>query len=312
MTGCRPEDRPISLYIQKGVINLNKPSGPTSHEVTAWIKRILDLKKVGHGGTLDPRATGVLPIMLEDATKISHILLSSEKEYVGLMRLHEIVSEAKLLKVFLEFEGPIYQMPPLKSAVKRRRRKRMIYKMDLLELDGKDLLFKVRCESGTYIRVLCHEIGKSLGVGANMYELRRTFSNPFGEDEGVTMHDLIDSYVLWREDGEEKYLRRNILPMEDALKHLPKIYIKDSAVDAICYGAYLAAPGILKIEKDISVGDTVALFTRKEEVVALAMAKMPLKRGGSYKKGIVADTNRVLMPPNTYMKCWKRAGVAEW
>jgi tRNA pseudouridine synthase B (EC 4.2.1.70) len=171
-------------------------------------------------------------------------------------------------------------MPPLKSAVKRRRRKRMIYKMDLLELDGKDLLFKVRCESGTYIRVLCHEIGKSLGVGANMYELRRTFSNPFGEDEGVTMHDLIDSYVLWREDGEEKYLRRNILPMEDALKHLPKIYIKDSAVDAICYGAYLAAPGILKIEQDISVGDTVALFTRKEEVVALAMAKMPLKRGG--------------------------------
>jgi tRNA pseudouridine synthase B (EC 4.2.1.70) len=100
MTGCRPEDRPIRLYIQKGVINLNKPSGPTSHEVTAWIKRILGLKKVGHGGTLDPRATGVLPIMLEDATKISHILLSSEKEYVGLMRLHEIVSEAKLLNVF--------------------------------------------------------------------------------------------------------------------------------------------------------------------------------------------------------------------
>lgn len=313
MVGIRPEERPIEEYIRKGIINLDKPPGPTSHEVSAWIRKIFNLDKVGHGGTLDPRATGVLPILLEDATKITPFLLSSDKEYVCLMKLHKKVSEKRLLKAFSKFEGVIYQKPPLKSAVKRVTRKRKVYKLRLLELEDKDVLFKVKCESGTYIRVLCHDIGQFLGVGASMYELRRVLSEPFVESDCVTMHDLVDSYFLWKECGEEKYLREKILPIENALKHIPKIYIKDSTVDAICHGADLAAPGVANngIADDVSIGGRVALYTQKGEVVALAIAKRDLKKGVFYKKGIVADTERVIMQPNTYPKYWKNAGVAE-
>ncbi|BDC35402.1 MAG: RNA-guided pseudouridylation complex pseudouridine synthase subunit Cbf5 [Candidatus Methanoliparum thermophilum] len=304
----------IEEYLKRGVINLDKPPGPTSHEVSAWIRKIFNLNKVGHGGTLDPQATGVLPILLEDATKITPFLLSSNKEYVCLMKLHKKVSQKKLLKAFSRFEGIIYQKPPLKSAVKRITRKRRIYKLVLLEIEDKDVLFKVKCESGVYIRVLCHDIGKFLNVGASMYELRRTLSEPFVESDSVTMHDLVDSYFLWKECDEEKYLREKILPIEDALKHIPKIYIKDSTVDAICHGADLAAPGIVDdgITNDISAGDLIVLYTKKEEAVALAISKRDIKRDVSYTKGIIADTKRVIMQPDTYPKCWKKAGVAEW
>lgn len=313
MVGVKPEERPIEEYIKRGVINLDKPPGPTSHEVSSWIRKIFNLNKVGHGGTLDPRATGVLPVLLEDATKITPFLLSADKEYVCLMKLHKKVSQKRLLKAFSRFEGVIYQRPPRKSAVKRITRKRKIYKLSLLEIKDKDVLFKVKCESGTYIRLLCHDIGQFLNTGANMYELRRVLSEPFVENDSVTMHDLVDSYFLWKECGEEKYLREKILPMESALKHIPKIYIKDSTVDAICHGADLAAAGIADdgIVSDIGIESLVALYTKKDEIVALAVSKRDLKRAASYTKGIIADTKRVIMQPNTYPKCWKKAGVAE-
>jgi H/ACA ribonucleoprotein complex subunit 4 len=141
--GHKPTERPAEEYIRYGVINLDKTAGPTSHEVAAWIKKIMHLTRIGHGGTLDPKVTGVLPITLEDSTKIVQALLCSGKEYVCVMKLHGNVNEEPVRKVLEEFEDVIYQRPPLRSSVKRQLRTRRIYNIDFIELDGRNVLFKV-------------------------------------------------------------------------------------------------------------------------------------------------------------------------
>ncbi|MCK5560615.1 MAG: RNA-guided pseudouridylation complex pseudouridine synthase subunit Cbf5, partial [Thermoplasmata archaeon] len=201
--GKPPEDRTLVELLNDGVINLNKPSGPTSHQVTAWARQVLELKKVGHGGTLDPKVTGVLPLALENCTKAMNLLLESNKEYVGVMRLHRDVDEVKVRGVFQEFTGEIYQIPPVRSAVKRRLRTRIIYEFEIFEIEDHDILFRVACNAGTYIRTLINDIGTVLGVGAHMRELRRIRSGFFNENEAVTLQDIKDAYVDWKEDDDE-------------------------------------------------------------------------------------------------------------
>lgn len=269
--GCEPHNRPIEEYVSKGVINLDKPSGPTSHEIDSWVRRILSCEKTGHGGTLDPKVTGILPIGVDSATRVIQLLLEASKEYVCLMTLHKDVDEERIMSTFKEFHGKIYQTPPVKSAVKRELRVRSIYYSDILEIEGRDVLFKIGCEAGTYVRTYCHDIGEALGTGAHMAELRRTQVGSFTEkDNLVTLQDLTDAYYYWNEEGDESYLKKCILPMETAIEHLPKVYIKDSAVDAICHGANLAAGGIALLSENIKKHDNVAILTLKGELVASA------------------------------------------
>lgn len=304
--GMRPDGRSIQEYIRKGVINLDKPAGPTSHEVTSWVKKILEIEKAGHSGTLDPNVTGLLPVMLGHATKAVDALLNAGKEYVCLMKLHTQVPEKELKKVFREFTGEIYQKPSIISAVKRETRVRNIYYLELLEVEDKNVLFRVGCEAGTYIRKLCHDMGMAMGTGAHMQELRRTKSGPFREDETmITLHDLKDAYVEWKENGSEASLRKVILPMERALSHLPRLVIRDNAVDALCHGAGLAAPGVLTVESDIEKGDLVAVFSQKGEAVSFGVAQMKTLDILKAATGIVVTTERVFMEPGTYPKGWK-------
>ena len=266
--GCKPEERPIEEYIAKGVINLDKPSGPTSHEVDSWLKRILKLDKTGHGGTLDPKVTGVLPVGLADATRAIQLLLTAPKEYVCLLTFHADVDESEIRRVFEEFTGKIFQLPPVKSAVKRELRTRNIYYSTIYEIKGRDVLFRIGCEAGTYVRTYCHNIGEALGVGAHMAELRRTQVGSFREKNNlVTLQDVTDAYHFYIEDGDESYLREAIMPMERAADYLPKVIIKDSAVDAICHGADLASGGVAYLSDDIKKGDIVAIETLKGELV---------------------------------------------
>ncbi|WP_457554864.1 RNA-guided pseudouridylation complex pseudouridine synthase subunit Cbf5 [Candidatus Pyrohabitans sp.] len=309
--GKRPEERTIEEHITYGFVNLDKPRGPTSHEVVAWVKRILKVKKAGHGGTLDPKVSGVLPIGLEKSTRVLQVLLPAGKEYVCVMRLHGDVPESRIREVFTEFTGTIVQRPPVKSAVRRLLRTRKIYYLELLEQDARDVLFRVGCEAGTYIRKLCHDMGEVLGVGAHMLELRRTKSGSFTEETLVTLHDLCDAYHFWREDGDESFLRRVILPVEFAVKHLPRVVVRDSAVDALCHGADLAVPGIVKVDSELSEGDPVAMFTLKGELIALGRAKLDTKAILTENSGIAVKTTRVLMPPGTYPRAWKKAQKEE-
>lgn len=302
--GCSPDKRPLQQHIKFGVVNLDKPPGPTSHEVVAWIKRILVLDKAGHGGTLDPKVTGVLPVALEDSTKVVQALLESGKEYICVMRTHQEEDESRVVNTLRLFEGNIYQRPPVRASVKRRLRTRTIYRIDYLEGDGRNWLFRVACESGTYIRKLCYDVGEVLGGGAHMHELRRTRSGPFTEGCIVTMYDITDAAETLKETGDETPIRRIVRPMETALGLLPKIWIRNSAVDAICTGAALAVPGILRFEDGVGKGSMVAVFTQKDEGVALMRVEMIWEEILKAEHGIAASPVRVLMPRGTYPKMW--------
>jgi H/ACA ribonucleoprotein complex subunit 4 len=303
--GCPPNKRSVEEHIKKGFVCIDKPRGPSSHEVVVWVRNILNVKKTGHAGTLDPRVTGVLPVFIETATKLVKFLQESGKEYVCVMRLHGDVKEEEIRKVFRMFIGKIYQKPPLKSAVKKQLRIREIYSMQILEIEGRDILFKVSTESGTYIRKLCKDMGEVLGVGAHMQELRRTRTGEFVESESYTLQDLLDAYIFWKEEGEERYIREIIKPMEAAVSSIPKIVIKDTAVDAICHGANLSIKGVAMVEKNVKKDSTVAIFTAKGELVALGKALFSAEEMLELKKGIVVDVERVLMERGVYPSVWK-------
>ncbi len=304
--GCEPARRTLAEHLRLGVINLDKPPGPTSHELVAWVKRVLEVPKAGHGGTLDPRVSGILPVALQSATRALQTLLPAGKEYVCLMHLHGDVPDHRLEQVLSEFEGEIYQIPPVRAAVRRNLRKRRIYYLELLEREERNVLMRVGCQAGTYMRKLCHDMGKVLGCGAHMTELRRTRAGPFREDETlVRLHDLADAYAFWKEDGIEDHLRAAVQPVEAVAAHLPKIVVRDGAVDAVCHGASLAAPGVLTVETGISLGSLVALMTLKGELVALASGAMTSREIQEAEHGIVARPDRVVMEPGTYQREWK-------
>jgi H/ACA ribonucleoprotein complex subunit 4 len=222
------------------------------------------------------------------------------------MRLHSQVPQNKVEKILEEFQGPIYQRPPVRSSVKRRLRTRTIYYNNFLEMDERNVLFKVGCEAGTYIRKLCYDIGEALGCGAHMQELRRTRVGPFIEDESlVTLHDISYLFNQWQETKDEALLRKFVYPMEKALQLMSKIYVRDSAVDALCHGAHLTAPGVLSLDSGIKIDDTVAVFTQKGEAVTMAKAVVSSEKMLKMDHGFVAKTQRVLMPRGMYPKMWR-------
>jgi H/ACA ribonucleoprotein complex subunit 4 len=303
--GKYPYRQSISKLLESSVIIVDKPAGPTSHQVASWVKEMLKVKKAGHGGTLDPNVTGVLPVALESATRAIGFLHAANKEYVGVMKLHGDAEKKKIKEITNTFIGKIWQMPPKEAAVKRVRRQRTIHYLHILEIDNRDILFKVGCEGGTYIRVLCKDIGKKLGTGAHMHELRRTKSGPFTESEAVILHDILDSFVFWKEEGDEN-IRNFLHPMEKLTEHFNTILIKDSAVDAICHGANITAPGVSQVQQGIKKDDLVQIKTLKGEIVAIAKALYTTPQIIEKNKGEIADTKRVLMNRGTYPPMWKR------
>ncbi len=300
--GANPDERPMSQLLDFGVINLNKPKGPTSHMVSAYIQRILGAEKAGHGGSLDPGVTGVLPTAINKATRIVQTLLSAGKEYVCIMHLHKPVEESRLRKVLREFTGTITQLPPVKSAVLRKERERKVYYLDILEIDRQDVLFRMGCQAGTYVRKLCHDVGQKLQVGAHMAELIRTKAGPFQDKDWVSLQDLEDAFAFWKEEGNERFLRYCIKPVEFAVSHLPKVWIQDSAVDSVCHGAALNLPGVCKLNSGIERGNLVAIMSLKDELVALGEAAISSEQMMKEEKGLCVKTSKVFMPEGTYPK----------
>lgn len=302
--GKRPAERTMEELLEAGVINMDKPMGPTSHQATAWVREILHVEKIGHGGTLDPKVSGVLPVATGRAVRSLNLVLKSNKEYVCMMRLHRDKSEEIIRKVMATFVGRIYQTPPVRSAVKRQLRTRTIRELEILEISGRDVLFRVDCDAGTYIRTLCVDIGDALAVGASMEDLRRTRSGEMTEANAFTLQDIKDAYVEWKEDGNEEWMRRIVQPFEVLFEPLPKVIVKDSAVDAVCHGADLAAVGVYKIDASVEKETLVAFMTAKGEAIGVGRAKMTATEMVSAKEGVAVTTDRVFMPAGTYPKMW--------
>ncbi len=302
--GKRPEERNVEELLKSSVVVVDKPSGPTSHQVSAWVKLILGVNNTGHSGTLDPHVTGVLPVAVGRATKALEVLLPYGKEYVGVVRFHSHVGRKDVEEIFKEFTGKIYQMPPVRAAVKRALRTKNVYRLELVEMKGNYALFRADVESGTYIRTLCHDIGEALGVGANMLELRRTRSAHFTERDAVTLHELKDAWEFYKE-GDETHLKKLLLPIERLFDKIPKIVVKDSAVGALCHGAELSVKGVVSVDEGIKKGDVVAVFTLKGEVVESATAEMTSMEMLKKNEGIAARPKRVYMERGIYPKVWK-------
>lgn len=304
--GTYYDKRTIEQLLNYGIILLDKPPGPTSHETVAWAKRLLKLPKIGHSGTLDPQVSGVLPLGLGEATKALGVLLYGPKEYHALGRVHSLPSKEKLDEVIELFTGEIFQKPPQRSAVVRQTRTRTIYEFEVIEQKERLLLTRILCEAGTYIRKLYYDIGEILGSGATMIELRRTRVDQFYETDGlVTLHELADAFALWEEKKDDSKLMKMIKPVEYALSELKSVIIRDSAVDAMCHGAQLAIPGILKISPNLKKGDIVGIYTQKGEAVALAESTMSGDDICDAVKGYAFETKRLIMAPNTYPKKWR-------
>lgn len=306
--GCSPLNRPLSEYLQYGVINLDKPANPSSHEVVSWIKRILECDKTGHSGTLDPKVTGCLLVCLNRATRLVKSQQNAGKEYVGIVRFHSPPeSRAKVLRALETLTGALFQRPPLISAVKRQLRIRTIYDSKLLDYNEKRQMavFWVSCEAGTYIRTLCVHLGLLLGVGAHMQELRRVRTGNLTEQDClVSMHDVLDSQYIYKKTRDESYLRRVVFPLEMLLTTYPRIVVKDSCVNAITYGAKLMIPGVLRFDNGIELNKEIVMMTTKGEAIALGIAQMTTAVIASVDHGIVAIIKRVIMERDTYNLRW--------
>nr|XP_023025784.1 H/ACA ribonucleoprotein complex subunit 4 [Leptinotarsa decemlineata] len=307
-TGSSPLKRDISEYVRSGYINLDKPSNPSSHEVVAWIKRILKVEKTGHSGTLDPKVTGCLIVCIERATRLVKSQQAAGKQYVAVFKLHSAVESIKHVVQGLEkLKGALFQRPPLISAVKRQLRVRTVYDSKLLDYDESRNMgvFWVKCEAGSYVRTLCVHLGLNVGVGGQMLELRRVQSGVTGEEDDIaTMHDVLDAQWLYENHNDETYLRRIIKPLEGLLIKHKRIIMKDSSVNAVCYGAKILLPGVLRYEDNIELNEEIVIVTTKGEAIALAIAQMTTSTMASCDHGCVAKIKRVIMERDLYPRKW--------
>lgn len=306
--GCSPLKRNIKDYVSAGYFNLDKPCNPSSHEVVAWVKRILRVQKTGHSGTLDPKVSGCLVVCIDRSTRLAKSQQNAGKEYVCIFKLHNPVESVKTIKNTLEqLTGALFQRPPLISAVKRQLRIRTVYECKLLEYSPSQQMgiYWMSCEAGTYVRTHVVHLGLLLGVGAQMQELRRVKSGVTSENENlVTLHDVLDAQYLFDHHKDESYLRRIIRPLEALLVKHKRIIVKDSSVNAICYGAKILIPGILRFENGIEMNEEIVIVTTKGEAVCIAIALMTTSTIAITDHGVVAKIKRVIMERDTYARKW--------
>jgi len=257
--------------VYKHIALIDKPSGITSMECVEVVKRYFKAKKAGHSGTLDPKVTGLMLVALDEAVKAIPFLMGLDKEYTGTMHLHKDVEKQKLLDAFKKFTGEIVQIPPVRSAVARKSRKRVIYTLELIEKQGKDVLFKVKCEAGTYIRKLCSDIGEYLGCGAHMKSLRRTAIDGFSVGESYTLDSLNADALIYLEDALERV-------------GIKKIFVKAESIKGIKNGLPVRENDIESITGKLKKGEKVGIFLEKN---IIAIGEVVLRNN------LIAKTDRV-------------------
>jgi len=286
-----PSERDPADLLEFGVVNLDKPPGPSAHQVAGWVRDAAGVDRAAHAGTLDPKVTGCLPVLTGDATRLAQVFDDSRKGYVAVLQLHAPLP-TDYESTLAEFEGPLYQKPPRKSAVARRLRTRTVHRLEALETDERRLLLDVECESGTYVRKLCHDLGLALGTGAHMGDLRRRRTGTFDDSSLATMHDLADGVAFWDEADDAELLRTVVQPAERALGHLPSLTVAPSAAREIATGAQVYAPGV--IESDLGgSGDGALLACYTPDGAAVCLAT--LAGDPDAETGLVAELERVLV-----------------
>lgn len=258
-----------------GVLIVNKEAGWTSHDVVAKVRGLLGGIKVGHAGTLDPAATGVLPVLVGRATRVAEYLVEWDKEYRAVLRLGETtdtqdatgriltradasaIREEALRETVARFRGPQRQMPPMYSAVKvggrplykaaragetveRAERTIVVHELDILAIDGRDVILNVVCSKGTYIRTLCADIGQALGVGGHLYALERRRVGPLSIEQAVTVGQVAVQVTIGTLQGQ-------FVTVNQALDRLPVLVVTDEQARLVLHGGSISPVGIERL-----------------------------------------------------------------
>ncbi|MBI5225069.1 RNA-guided pseudouridylation complex pseudouridine synthase subunit Cbf5 [Candidatus Micrarchaeota archaeon] len=297
--GVEPNNRSIEEQMKYGIVVIDKPIGPSSHEVSAFARKILNLSVTGHTGTLDQNVSGVLVVLLENSRKVVNFLPNTDKKYVCLMRLNREIPLVPLEKTFDNFRGEIYQKPPLQSAVAKKLRTRKIHSLKILEIKGNLVLFECECEAGTYIRKIVSDAAEILGVRAEMAELRRIRAGEFSEKDAISLQTLTDYYWAFKEKGSSEKLQGAIFPVE--ILKFKKIVLLDEAIVKIKSGVRPKAGDVVEISEGILGKENAGIYTGKGELVAICettLSSSEIKRAFDLgkKEEIIANIIRVIHP----------------
>ncbi|HJM54985.1 MAG TPA: RNA-guided pseudouridylation complex pseudouridine synthase subunit Cbf5 [Poseidonia sp.] len=302
--GTLPDERTIEQRLASGFILVDKPAGPTSHQLAAWARDLFGLERLGHGGTLDPFATGVLPLMAGRCMKITNKVLKHKKSYIAVFRFKTQPSEGELDEIMARMTGRIYNVPPEVSAVKVQVRTRRIFAFERLDLNEKDMVARITCEAGTYIRTMARDMGLMLNQSVQLKELRREQSGMFSLEDCVTMDAVADAVWLWKECGDASALMRIVHPIEKLLAELPRCVVKDSAVAALTFGAPLLRPGVVSLPAGIPTGQDMLITSLKGEAVGFVKLTVASDDIGALENGEVARPSMVLMDTEVYPRRW--------
>ena len=303
--GGEPDSRDVMERLASGFILLDKPAGPTSHQLASWARDMFGLERLGHGGTLDPFATGVLPLMAGKAMKLTKKILTHKKTYICVFRFATAPDEVRLAEVMKQLTGRVYNVPPEVSAVKVQVRTRKIYTFENIEIKGNDMIARVYCEAGTYIRTIARDMGLLLDMKVQLKELRRETTGVFKLEDCITMQELADAIWLWKECDQPEALLRVIHPIEKLLLDLPSATVKDSAAAALAHGAPLLRPGIVNIKSDVKAGKQVMIETLKGEAVGIVTLTLSTNEIATLSEGEVARPSMVLLDEGLYPRRWK-------
>ncbi len=306
--GCNPEERPLEELLECGIILVDKPPGPSSHQLAAWARSMLGINRIGHGGTLDPFATGLLTLLCGRSTKITAELLRKPKSYVAVIRFKTPVPEDELKSLVNAMKGEIFNVPPKESAVKVQVRTREVSESRLVQTEEGDRvhLLSISCEAGTYIRTMVKDLGLLSGNKCELLELHRSRSGPLEDQMACSMQQLADAVFLWKEHDDPRGLERLVCPVETVLNDIPMIVIKDGAVSALSHGAPLARPGVVSVPKGLPLGSTVLISSLKGEAVAISELSVHSDSIPEMRSGQIAAPKTVIMPPGTYPQTWSK------
>ncbi|MBT3420842.1 MAG: RNA-guided pseudouridylation complex pseudouridine synthase subunit Cbf5 [Euryarchaeota archaeon] len=302
--GGHPDSRSVEQRLASGFILLDKPAGPTSHQVASWVRDLFGLERLGHGGTLDPFATGVLPLLAGKSMKVTKKILTHKKTYIAIFRCAEEPDDASLKTAMSRLIGRVYNVPPEISAVKVQVRTRKISNFEIIERNGNDILTRIDCEAGTYVRTMARDLGLMLGYKVELKELRREKSGRFELSKCVTLQEVADAYWLWKECDKPEALLKMIHPVEKLVLDLPAAHVKDSAAAAIAHGAPLLRPGIVDVDGGISSGKEIAIFTLKDELVGIVKLTVDTNQLPNMDSGEVARPSMVLLEQDLYPRRW--------
>jgi len=305
--GKIPDMRTVEERLEAGFILLDKAAGPSSHQVASWARDMFGLERLGHGGTLDPFATGVLPLMAGKSMKLTKKILTHNKTYICVFRFASEPDSKMLEEVMSNMTGRVFNVPPEISAVKIQVRSRRIFKFEKLDFKNNQMVARVECEAGTYIRTMARDMGLLLNMKVELKELRREVSGIFKLEDCVTLQQLADAYWLWKELSQPEALLRIIHPVEKLLLDYPSVTVKDSAAAALSHGAPLLRPGIVSIDPAIADGRDIVVNTMKGETVGIVNMLVTSDSVKAMESGEIARPSMVLLNQDLYPRRWKKS-----